>query len=369
MCAGETQLINEGPESKKLVERLDCAILHYNKALAALKAASTPLNNLQFQAEYMRIRSEFLQSLQQLIHTCNILCIVPPPAIASTIVQSTRDEFQRHGYITNQMRKIVKDFSNCSDMYWKLYQTAFDADPATLENIQSLQQMCCLLEQCVDSICMPSTQARENPIHFSTKNVRLECRQLMQACENAAKVSSSIIQEMPQQTITHKHVELLKSVAEILANASLSFPRFFFQVLQSTNVKLAVSPQPRVLGEFISVQHGSQLAVKVEGVITHGQKPGLFRRVEGVVITVTSQLQSSSKSKEHEVKVCANVLCTNKYIYLCAILCFEYLYFLCNFAGPRCKFDLMSNRYTPQRLFYCSIFISVSKRGPILSCY
>lgn len=84
----------------------------------------------------MKIRAEFLQNLIQLIHTCNIMCIVPPPAIASTIVQSTRDEFQRHGYITNQMRKCIKDFKNCGDLYWKLYQTAFDADPATLENMQ-----------------------------------------------------------------------------------------------------------------------------------------------------------------------------------------------------------------------------------------
>lgn len=84
----------------------------------------------------MRIRTEFLQCLVQLIHTSNILCIVPPPAIASTIVQTTRDEYQRHGYITNQMRKCIKEFKNCGELYWKLYQTAFDADPATLENIQ-----------------------------------------------------------------------------------------------------------------------------------------------------------------------------------------------------------------------------------------
>jgi integrator complex subunit 7 len=136
-----------------LVNRLEKSIIHYNKAVAALKvievirasdkyhhvlfqAASTPSHNLQFQAEYMRIRTEFLQCLIQLIYTCNTLCIVPPPAIAATIVQNTRDEYQRHGYITNQLRKCVKEFRNCGDLYWKLYQTAFDADPATLENMQ-----------------------------------------------------------------------------------------------------------------------------------------------------------------------------------------------------------------------------------------
>lgn len=303
LCEGEAQLINDGETSKNIVERLDYAIVHYNKALAALKAASTPSHNLQFQSEYMRIRVEFLQSLLQLIHTCNILCIVPPPAIASTIAQSTRDEYQRHGYITNQMRKCVKEFNNCSDLYWKLYQTAFDADPSTLENIQMLQQMCALVEKCIESVCVNNTMVRDEPVTFSTQNTKLECRQLVQACQNAANIVQAVNQETLLQTITHKHVELLKTVVEILANASLSFPRFFFQVLQSTSVKLAISPQPRVLGEFISVQAGSQLAVKVEGVIQHGQRPGLYRRVEEVIVTVTSQLQANNKNKEIDTRV------------------------------------------------------------------
>lgn len=57
------------------------------------------------------------------------------------------------------------------------------------------------------------------------------------------------------------------------------------------------------MGEFISVQSGSQLAVKVEGVIQHGSQPGLFRRVEGVLVTVSSLLQTNNKNKDTEVKV------------------------------------------------------------------
>lgn len=91
-------------------------------------------------------------------------------------------------------------------------------------------------------------------------------------------------------------MECLIKHVQVISKASLSIPRYFFQVLQSTSVKLAISPQPRVAGEFISVQPGSQLAVKVEGVIQHGRKPGLFRTVNGVIITVTSQLQTAPKA-------------------------------------------------------------------------
>jgi integrator complex subunit 7 len=30
----------------------------------------------------------------------------------------------------------VKDFRSCGELYWKLYQSAFDADPVSLANIQ-----------------------------------------------------------------------------------------------------------------------------------------------------------------------------------------------------------------------------------------
>ncbi|XP_030755843.1 integrator complex subunit 7 [Sitophilus oryzae] len=296
MCEAEASLYDE--DSNSLVTRLDKAVLHYNKAIAALKAASTPSHNLTFQAEYMRIRAEFLQCLAQLVYTCNILCIVPPPAIAATIVQNTRDEHQRHGYITNQLRKCVKDFKNCGDLHWKLYQTAFDADPATLENMQILQQVCVLMEQCLELVCTSGTRIREGPMEFGMKNIKLESRELVRACDSALNVAQNLLEDSATSTITHKQVEILKKIVEILANASLPMPRYFFQILQSTSVKLAISPQPRVMGEFISVQAGSQLAVKVEGVIQHGMKPGLFRRIEQVVITVTSQLQSGVKTKD-----------------------------------------------------------------------
>lgn len=61
------------------------------------------------------------------------------------------------------------------------------------------------------------------------------------------------------------------------------------------------------MGECISVQSGSQLAVKVEGVIQHGQRPGLFRKVEGVVVSVNSVLQASNKNKDLDMKVIFNL--------------------------------------------------------------
>lgn len=90
-----------------------------------------------------------------------------------------------------------------------------------------------------------------------------------------------------------QHTKVIIEEIELITMSPMCFPRFFFQVLQNTIIKLSISPQPRVAGEPIIVQPGSNLVVKVEGVIQHyGKSPCLFRSVESVQLTLTSQLVS-----------------------------------------------------------------------------
>ena len=133
ICKGELLIQNEDVD---IVERLKSTIQHYNKAIIALKAANSSINVLNFHYEYVKLRCEFLTLCLQTVHTTKVLCTVPPPAIASTMVQTSRDDLQRNGMIISQLRKRSTDFKSLSDSYWKLYQSSFDADPSTLENIQ-----------------------------------------------------------------------------------------------------------------------------------------------------------------------------------------------------------------------------------------
>nr|CAD7407932.1 unnamed protein product [Timema poppensis] len=297
---GEAELIDISKQPL-LTYRLRQAIVHYNKAFAALKAASTPTHGLQFQCEYVRLRAEFLQCLCQLAYSCNSLCTAPPPAVASSLAENTRDPLQRYGHATNQLRKCVKEFRACAELYWKLYQSAFDADPASLVNIQLLQQMCLLLAHSVEKVAQ-STYQEEAPLDFSLQHSSLETQHLIRCCQEASAVADRLSIDQEPNSITHQHIDCLLRQIEILSGSSLCLPRYFFQVLQSTSVKLAISPQPRVLGEPIGVQSGYHLAVKVEGVIQHGKRPGLFRSISGVVITVSSQLQSRSGHAHADTK-------------------------------------------------------------------
>lgn len=62
--------------------------------------------------------------------------MTPPPAIAQTLAHNSRDHLQKYGHVTNQLRKAVKMLKACDDLYGKLYKSAFDADPCTLEYLE-----------------------------------------------------------------------------------------------------------------------------------------------------------------------------------------------------------------------------------------
>lgn len=51
-------------------------------------------------------------------------------------------------------------------------------------------------------------------------------------------------------------------------------------------------------GEWITVISGAQLAVKVEGVIQHGSRPGLFRSVEKVTVSLVTQPTPRANTNE-----------------------------------------------------------------------
>lgn len=280
ISTAESQLKSSNPS--KLLNNLAQSISTYYRAIAALKAASLMLI---FQTEYTRLRCELLQCFMRLLSTCNSFCTTPPPAIASAIVQATRDEMQSYGHITNQLRKRAKEFKGCADLYWRLYQSAFDADPNTLYHLQLLQHLCLLMAHNIESVAVPNKC--ECPVLDSEleKEGSLEIQLIVKCRQELLEIMSTV----KEKAITHKHIRSLKDQASLLITTPMCFPRYFFQTLQSTTITLAVSPQPRVNGEPITVNMGSNFVVKVEGVVQHGTK-AKFRKVDGIQLTVMSQL-------------------------------------------------------------------------------
>lgn len=139
-------------------------------------------------------------------------------------------------------------------------------------------------------VCAPS-----EPPNIPSDGSYPETKYLLAGCR---LIQNELTKHLPaeqnnQKTITNRHTELILNQLEMLMQMPICMPRFFYQVLQNTSIKLSISPQPRNAGDPVTVQPGSSLVVKVEGVIQHhGKTPSLYRSVDSVQLTLTSQLTS-----------------------------------------------------------------------------
>ncbi|XP_048107303.1 LOW QUALITY PROTEIN: integrator complex subunit 7 [Alosa alosa] len=270
------------------------ALRSYQKGIASLTAASTPLSPLTFQCEFVKLRIDTLQALAQLICTCNSLKTSPPPAIATSIALTSGNELQRCGRISLQMKVSLDEFRSLAARYADLYQSSFDADAATLRNVELQQQSCLMVSHVIEALVLdPHTASFQE--YGATGAVQAESeyeRQMMAVFSRVLEEVENLSRKHPP--VSYLHTACLCDAVIALLKVPLSFQRYFFQKLQSTSIKLALSPSPRTTSEPIPVQNNQQLALKVEGVVQHGSTPGLFRKIQSVCLNVSSTLQSKT---------------------------------------------------------------------------
>lgn len=92
-----------------------------------------------------------------------------------------------------------------------------------------------------------------------------------------------------KEVISRRQIALLESISDELLRAPLSVPRFFFQAIQQTCIKLAISPS----GDAY-IMEGSTFAMLVEGVVVHGRtarRESRIRRAAKVLLSVTATQQ------------------------------------------------------------------------------
>uniref|UniRef100_A0A671VIJ4 Integrator complex subunit 7 n=1 Tax=Sparus aurata TaxID=8175 RepID=A0A671VIJ4_SPAAU len=263
------------------------ALRSYQKGIASLTAASTPLSPLTFQCEFIKLRIDTLQALSQLICTCNSLKTSPPPAIATTIALTSGNDLQRCGRIAMQMKVCMDEFRSLAARYADLHQSSFDADYATLRNVELYPYTCLSNIPLGRLFCFQE--------YGTLGSVQTESeyeRRMMSVFSRVLEEVECLAKKHPP--VSCLHTGCLCDAVIALLKVPLSFQRYFFQKLQSTSIKLALSPSPRTPSEPIPVQNTQQLTLKVEGVVQHGSSPGLFRKIQSVCLNVTSVLQSKT---------------------------------------------------------------------------
>ncbi|KAK6183079.1 hypothetical protein SNE40_010625 [Patella caerulea] len=268
----------------------------YQKALVALKAGSNQSFSLKFPIEYISVRIQLLQAHQQLLLTCNTFRTSPPPAIASALAATNGQDSARWSQIIGQLEKCVQEYEELSVKISELHWSSFDADPLSLQNVDILQQSCDVIKSSITTIVslvhtgVGLLGERRKMHHTSDKDLDGSIRLALQ---QISVNLDTTLHTTPVSDMTSK-IEFLSSSAKLMLQASHPYPRYFFQSLQSTAVKLAVSPQQNIHQEPISIRCDTHMTLKVEGVIQHNDS--LYRQVKSVTITAKTNLQSRSSA-------------------------------------------------------------------------
>lgn len=295
MCTAESYLSNK---ALPFNSRLSKAISTYVECITAVKGVISPVHQLQFQLEYLKLRLKTLEAHESFRLSCNLVRTAPAPAIAAAIASSTRDDLLKCGSVVTQMRKCAKELRSLSDSYSTLFQSSFNADHQTLAHLQLLQSSCTIIAEAIESIFQTNrVSSLFVDQHTHLENSRLdgdrspscEHRQLIKVCHNISSLVQRELASRSSSTLDAKQIKLLNSISEDVLSVPLRVPRLFFQSVQMITVKLAVSPLPKITGEPLILPANNSLALKVEGVIVASQKTrSLTRQVSRVSLNVSS---------------------------------------------------------------------------------
>ena len=117
--------------------RLSLCQTHILEGLSSIRAASVPSRSQEFQVQYLKCRSEFLQALSQIVYTCHSLRTSPPPAIAGTQViilnglkfRWKKVNLKKNLYRQKQPAMTYKDVDELQDFCGTVFRTYLQWQP------------------------------------------------------------------------------------------------------------------------------------------------------------------------------------------------------------------------------------------------
>jgi len=299
-----------------LQERLTNSLTLFHRAMSALRCATTATSPLAFQLEFVSCRIEVVTVLCCMVSAATSLSTSPPPAIAAALAAQSRDELARCGRVTPQLRKVVKQLTACAAGWVKLAESSFDADSSSLALLAVQQQVMASTATWIEMVCLKSplqgsiytdTEVEFSPSLPGNHQPTVELADFISNIQAVAESFHALANNPSPlaKPISHLHTTCLMGVVAKITSHPLPYPRFFFQSLQQTKLKLAITPQPRAAGEPVAVNTSQYMAVKVEGVIQRSGGESVHpREVAGVVVQLNCTMQKvQDKPVKSESKI------------------------------------------------------------------
>lgn len=304
ICIAEALILQSDEIDENLRKSLEC----YEEAVSPLRASIGNLRTTNFQLQFLELRIRNLHVHSNLRQCCKTYEASPITytallnAIGATRSSGVDNSLTRLGTI-QQMPKIAKDFRYLAEGYENLSVVSFNCDDRTLAYINLLKSSCIIMADVIDAVFQYGKNlpviSKLSPCAAGTA---LEHRQLENTCNKLIELIRAKVLKpgiSPSLETIEPLISLLKTFSDEIVTCPFVYPRYFFQPLQMTQIKLAITPQPSSTSNYI-LNHN--LVLKVEGLIENlSKKDTMIRQVSKVVISVSMILQKATGNSTLEL--------------------------------------------------------------------
>ncbi|KAL3994867.1 hypothetical protein ACH3XW_23480 [Acanthocheilonema viteae] len=167
--------------------------------------------------------------------------------------------------ISIRLQACAVRMHRCRDMWLDLYRHCFDADTNTMTFVELYGGMCALFGAALQLF------AKQQPLspllissssHYSLANKCLRTS-LLWAKGEIEKLDIIAL----EKRLTRQKLKFLVDTFGYLCGLPICIPRFFFQQLKHTQIKLNVLPQPGPTETAIGVSSNQKVPISIEGAI------------------------------------------------------------------------------------------------------
>lgn len=292
ICSAESLLQRETDNDSNLREALPL----YEESMSPLRAAIGRSRTTNFQLQFLWLRIRNLQAHSTLRQCCKVYETSPISyadlLLAIGAIRGSNDPSLSRLGVTQQMPKIAKEFRYLSELYENLSVVSFNCDDRTLDYIHLLKCTCVIMADTIDAIFQ---YGRNLPVisklsFESNSRLALEHRELEGTCRRLIEMIEAEILKpgiSPSQESIQPLINLLRSFSVEILKCPFVYPRYFFQPLQMTQIKLAITPQPSQFSGSLELMINFNLVLKVEGLIQNPSKTHIvIRKVSKVIVSV-----------------------------------------------------------------------------------
>lgn len=303
ICLAESFLAR----NQNIDNNLNIIIPMYEESVSLLRASAGNSQTTYFQLQFLCLRIKYLQLHRSLRQICKVYQASPITyATLLNAIGATRGGIDlglsKLG-VMHQMPKIAKDFRFLAEGYENLALVSFNCDNASLDYVHLLKYSCIIMADAIDAIFLHGKNLpiiNKLSIQRTGRNSELEHRAFEKTCIKLIELIRCEIVEpgiSPSSAMIDPLIKLIERLSDELIQSPFIYPRYFFQALQKTQIKLAISPQPTTTPISVTINHN--FVLKVEGIIQDSSKPyAIVRKISKIIVSLH---MNSAKTNEPNV--------------------------------------------------------------------